>query len=76
MFEVLTQLVLLGRPLAESFAAPRSHTEGNTTLEFEKHWPEADLKELGQLGYTTRTGGNANLSAVAQENGQLCAAMR
>lgn len=76
MFEVLTQFVLLGRPLAESFAAPRTHTEGNATLEFEKHWPEADLKELGQLGYITRTGGSATLSAVAQENGQLCAAMR
>ena len=76
MFEVLTQFVFLGKPLAESFAAPRIHTEGNATVEFEKHWPEGELKSLGQLGYTIRTGGNATLSAVAQENGQLCAAMR
>jgi gamma-glutamyltranspeptidase/glutathione hydrolase len=76
MFEALTQFVLLEKPLAESFAAPRVHTEGNATLEFEKHWPEGELKSLGQLGYTIRTGGNATLSAVAQEGGQLFAAMR
>ena len=76
MFEVLTRFVLLNQPLAESFAASRVHTEGNATLEFEKHWPEGELKSLGQLGYTIRTGGNATLSAVAQEGGQLRAAMR
>jgi acyl CoA:acetate/3-ketoacid CoA transferase len=46
------------------------------TLDFEKHWPEADLNALRQRGYTTRTGGSATLSAVALENGQLCSAMR
>ncbi len=76
MFEALTQFVVLKKTLAESFAAPRFHTEGNPTLEFEKHWPEENLKSLGQLGYTTRTGGNATLSAVAQEGGQLRAGMR
>ncbi|MBC7818579.1 MAG: gamma-glutamyltransferase, partial [Planctomycetaceae bacterium] len=76
MFEVLTQFVLLGQPLAESFAAPRIHTEGNATLEFEKHWPDANLSDLRQLGYTIRTGGSATLSTVTHESGQLRAAMR
>lgn len=76
MFEALTQFVLLGQPLAESLAAPRPHTEGNATLDFEKHWPEAELAELRQRGYTARTGGSATLSAVALEGGQLRVAIR
>jgi gamma-glutamyltranspeptidase len=76
MFEALTQFVLLGQPLAESIAAPRLHTEGNATLDFEKHWPEADLVALRPLGYTVRTGGSATLSAVALEGGKLGAVMR
>lgn len=76
LFEALTQLVLLDQPFAESIAAPRTHTEGDANLEFEKHWPEAEIKELGQRGYLTRTGSNATLSAVALERGQIRAAMR
>jgi gamma-glutamyltranspeptidase/glutathione hydrolase len=76
LFEVLTQFVVLGRPLAESIAAPRMHTEGDATLEFEKAWPEDETESFRKLGYTVKTAGNATLSAVALENGSMHAAMR
>jgi gamma-glutamyltranspeptidase/glutathione hydrolase len=76
VFEALTQFVLLGQPLAASFATPRVHTEGNAVVELEKHWPEPDLNELRLRGYSVRTGSSATLSAVAREDGQFRGAMR
>ena len=76
LFEVLTEFVVLGHPLAESIAAPRMHTEGDTTLEFEKAWPADEIESFRKLGYTTKTAASATLSAVALENGTLRAAMR
>jgi gamma-glutamyltranspeptidase/glutathione hydrolase len=63
-------------PLAEAIAAPRLHTEGNASIEFEKEWPEDEAESFRQLGYTVKTGGSAVLSAVARENARLLAAMR
>ena len=75
VFEALTQFVLIGQPLAASFATPRVHTEGNAVVELEKHWPEPDLNELRLRGYSVRTGSSATLSAVAREDGQFRGAM-
>ena len=76
VFEVLTQFVVLGQPLAESIAAPRLHTEGNATLEFEKAWPEVETESFRKLGYNVKTAVSATLSAVALENGSRHAAIR
>ncbi|MGE0761124.1 MAG: gamma-glutamyltransferase family protein [Pirellulaceae bacterium] len=74
--EVLTQFVLLERPLREAMAAPRLHTEGDALLALEKTWPPDEVEPLRRLGYTVTTGGSANMSAVAMENGTLERARR
>lgn len=74
--EVLTQFVILGQPLAPSIAAPRLHTEGDTTVSFEKTWPANEPEALRKLGYTVTTAGSANMSAVALENESLHRARR
>jgi hypothetical protein len=66
----------MGRSLADSIAAPRLHTEGGWSLEFEKSWPEHETTSLARLGYTVKTGGSATLSAVALEDGEMRKAMR
>jgi gamma-glutamyltranspeptidase/glutathione hydrolase len=76
LVEVLTQFVVLGKPLAASIAAPRLHTEGNAELSFEKSWPAAETGEFRRLGYTVTTGGTASMSAAARENGLLLQARR
>lgn len=76
MFELLTEFVVRGRPLAESIAAPRCHTEGDSTVEFEKSWPAAETSELEKLGYKIKTGSSATLSAVARESAELHRALR
>lgn len=74
--EVLTQFVLLERPLREAMAAPRLHTEGDALIALEKTWPRDEVEPLQRLGYTVTTGGSANMSAVAVENGRLERARR
>jgi len=74
--EVLTQFVVLGQPLAPSIAAPRLHTEGDAAVSFEKTWPAEESEALRKLGYNVTTGGSANMSAVALENGVLHQARR
>ena len=76
LFELLTQFVALGQPIKESIAAPRLHTEGDTTLSVEKTWPADETTALGNLGYTVTTSGSATMSAVARENGELHQARR
>jgi len=76
LLEVLTQFVVLGKPIAASIAAPRLHTEGDRALSFEKAWPATETRGLRQLGYTVKTGGSANISAVALEDGLLHTAQR
>jgi len=76
IFELLTQFVALDAPLAAAIAAPRMHTDGTTTLEFESTWPAEDTAALAKLGYTVKTAANATISAVAMDNGTLRAAMR
>lgn len=76
MFELLTEFVVRGQPLDAAIAAPRCHTEGDDTLEFEKSWPASETSELAKLGYNIKTGGSATLSVVASEAGILRQAMR
>lgn len=76
MFELLTQFVVLRKTLEESMAAPRVHTEGNATLEFEKSWPAEEMQALSKYGYRVTTGRSATLSAVSAESGELRQAMR
>ena len=56
--------------------APRIHTEGAPTVEFEKAWPESETTALKTIGDTVKTAGAATLSAVALEDGVMHAAMR
>jgi gamma-glutamyltranspeptidase/glutathione hydrolase len=76
LLEVLTQRIVLGKPLAASIAAPRVHTEGDSALSFEKAWPATETAALRRLGYAVSTAGSANMSAVALENGALHKARR
>ncbi|HEY6168176.1 MAG TPA: gamma-glutamyltransferase, partial [Verrucomicrobiae bacterium] len=76
VFEFLTQSVVLGKPLDAAMNAPRVHTEGDATLEFQKEWPSSETAALKKFGYTVKTGTAATLSAVAIEDGVLKAAMR
>ncbi len=76
LLEVLTQRVILGKPLAASIAAPRLHTEGDPTLSLEKTWATTERDALHRLGYAVNTAGSANMSAVALENGEFHKARR
>jgi gamma-glutamyltranspeptidase/glutathione hydrolase len=76
MLEFLTQYVVLNQPFDAAINAPRLHTEGNTSVEFEKQWPADEVTGLKNLGYITKIGVGATLSAVASEGGTLKAAMR
>jgi len=76
MFELLTEFVVRGQRFETAIAAPRCHTEGDDTLEFEKSWPESETSELAKLGYRVKPGGSATLSAVVREAGVWRPAMR
>ncbi|MBI3878741.1 MAG: gamma-glutamyltransferase [Verrucomicrobia bacterium] len=76
IFEFLTQSVVLGKSLDAAMDAPRVHTEGNATLEFQKEWPVGETEALKEFGYAVKTGTAATLSAVAIEDGVMRAAMR
>lgn len=76
MVQFLTQSVMLGKSFDAALNAPRVHTEGNTTVEFEKTWPAVELSALKNIGYNVQTRGSATLSAIALEDGVLRAAMR
>jgi gamma-glutamyltranspeptidase/glutathione hydrolase len=76
MFDLLTQTVMLGCPLADAIAGPRMHTEGSATVALEKHWPADEAAALAKMGYDIRTGTSATVSAVGIENGGLRPAMR
>lgn len=76
MFEFFTQSVVLGKLFEDAMNAPRVHTEGNATLEFQKEWLASEMAALTKFGYTVKTGSAATLSAVALEDGRLRAAMK
>src|SRR5207247_4235799 len=65
IFEFLKQSVVLGKSLGASMDAPRVHTEGDKTLEFQKEWPAGETAALKKLGYNVKTGTAAILSAVS-----------
>jgi gamma-glutamyltranspeptidase len=74
--QFLLQSVVLGKSLDASLNAPRIHTEGNQTVEFEMTWLENETAALKTMSYNVKTAGAATLSAVARENGVMRAAMR
>jgi gamma-glutamyltranspeptidase/glutathione hydrolase len=76
ILEFLIQFVVLGRPFGAAMDAPRIHTEGSATVEFEKSWPAGESSALAKPGYVVRTGGAATLSAVMLDGGTTRAAMR
>lgn len=76
VLEFLLRAVVRGESLDTAMNAPRPHTEGTNTVEFEKTWPAAETEALKKLGYTVKIAGAATLSAVAMEGGELRAAMR
>lgn len=76
VFEFLTQSVVLGQSFESAMDAPRVHTEGDATLEFQKEWPTDETEALKKFGYTVKTGTAATLSGVTMENGVMRAAMR
>lgn len=76
VFQSILQLLINGRNLADSIAAPRMHTEGMLNLQLEKHWPDDQARSLKSYGYKVSTAASAVLSAVAYENGQMASAMR
>lgn len=75
---VLAMLLNYGstRSLSQAIAAPRFHTEGDSQLQFEAHWPAPERKSLEAIGYSVQEAGSATLSAVAIEREQRIAAMR
>jgi gamma-glutamyltranspeptidase / glutathione hydrolase len=76
MLEFLIQFVALGKPFGAAMDAPRIHTEGDATVEFEKSWPASESSALAKPGYRAKTGGAATLSAVMLDGGTMRAAMR
>jgi gamma-glutamyltranspeptidase/glutathione hydrolase len=65
IFDVLTRYVGQGLSLGDAVAAPRLHTEGDTSVILEPAWPEADVEHLRNLGYTVARGASAGVEAVA-----------
>ena len=65
VFEVLAQFVGLGKDMTAAIAAPRIHTDGNATVQFEKPWPEEEAAAAARIGYVVKTGGAATVSAVS-----------
>jgi gamma-glutamyltranspeptidase/glutathione hydrolase len=76
IMQFLLQSVVLGKSLDASLNAPRIHTEGNQTVEFEKTWLENETAALKTMGYNVKIAGAATLSAVAREDSVMRAAMR
>jgi gamma-glutamyltranspeptidase/glutathione hydrolase len=72
--EVLLQVVARGKSLADAVSAPRLHTEGQLSVQFERAWPAAPLEVLKQRGYQVSTAASATVSAV--EAGTLAASLR
>lgn len=76
IFDFLINYVAEKKPFAAALAAPRLHTEGTTTVEFQKTWPAATTDALAKLGYAMKPGGSATLSGVALEDGRWLAGMQ
>jgi gamma-glutamyltranspeptidase / glutathione hydrolase len=78
VFEVLTQVVVLGRNMDEAVAAPRLHTEGNAELSLEKSWAAGEAEAAAAVGYKVKTGTAAVISAVSFDprSGECRSAMR
>ena len=76
LFEVLLQFLVNDQPIENAMASPRMHTEGNTSLSFEKSWPAADMDALRKLGYAATFEGSAKMSAIALEKSVFSYATR
>ena len=76
--EAILQIVARGKSLTEALAAPRLHTEGMLSLQFEKAWPESQIEGLKNCGYAVTTAASATISAagLGTEAGKFAVAMR
>lgn len=76
--EAILQIVARGKSLTEALAAPRLHTEGMLSLQFEKAWPESQIEGLKNCGYAITTAPSATISAagLGTEPGKFAVAMR
>jgi gamma-glutamyltranspeptidase/glutathione hydrolase len=68
VFEVLAQYIGHGATAKAALAAPRVHTEGGMKVELEKTWPDANVIQLKNLGYTVARAGSATVSAVWRDS--------
>jgi gamma-glutamyltranspeptidase/glutathione hydrolase len=64
IFQVLLHALAEGRPLEESVASPRLHTEGGMEVRVERGWPQADVNFLKSIGYTFEPPMGSFVSAV------------
>lgn len=76
VFDFLVNHVVEGKSFLAAMEAPRLHTEGTPTVEFQKTWPVATTEALAKVGYAMKPGSSATLSAVALEQGRWHAAMQ
>jgi len=64
VFDVLFAF-LTGRSLEEAIEFPRLQTEGDLEVILEPRWPETEVQYLKSIGFKTRSGSGARVSAVA-----------
>ncbi|MFO0940422.1 MAG: gamma-glutamyltransferase [Pirellulales bacterium] len=77
VLEFLIQLVLNNQTAEAAMRAPRFHTEGGKQVEYQKGVQSLQANYLTDLGYATKEGTSATLSAVAMEpDGSLIRLMR
>ncbi len=77
VLEFLIQLVLNNQTTEAAMSAPRFHTEGGKQVEYQKGIQPLQAQYLTDLGYVSKEGTSATLSAVAiKPDGSLIRLMR
>lgn len=76
VFEFLVRHLGDDASLAAAVAAPRLHTDGTRTVEFEAHWPADERRSIASRGFVTKVGDSAVLAAVGGMRGRSEAATR
>ena len=69
LFDVLTYRLGEGRSLTNAVKAPRVQTEGDLALTLEAAWPSAVKDHFKTVGYATKDGPAASLSAIERDPG-------
>lgn len=67
VFDVVLEFIRSNGNFKRALAAPRVHSEGDQKVWLEKTWPEENVKHVSEIGYETRTGSSAMISAVVRE---------